>query len=129
VWSSHLVHFFFYGERITYAVLAVIVGVIATGVRSRSPTPTPSRTQPEPSQPGPIARDRRRPDIYRGCAGSGRIVQQHTSEGALAARSQSRLPQQSRSGRVPIRPTGPVVGHGFIDGAAVTCSQRRVITP
>ncbi|MEU5256322.1 MFS transporter [Streptomyces longwoodensis] len=31
VWSSDLVHSFFHGERITCAVLAVIVGVIATG--------------------------------------------------------------------------------------------------
>ncbi|TKT04053.1 MFS transporter [Streptomyces lasalocidi] len=31
VWSSDLVHSFFHGERITYAVLAVIVGLIATG--------------------------------------------------------------------------------------------------
>ncbi|MFJ6526644.1 MFS transporter [Streptomyces longwoodensis] len=31
MWSSDLVHSFFHGERITYAVLAVIVGLIATG--------------------------------------------------------------------------------------------------
>ncbi|WP_371554799.1 MFS transporter [Streptomyces longwoodensis] len=31
VWSSDLVHSFFHGERITYAVLAVIIGLIATG--------------------------------------------------------------------------------------------------
>ncbi|MFK4121934.1 MFS transporter [Streptomyces longwoodensis] len=31
VWSNDLVHSFFHGERITYAVLAVIVGLIATG--------------------------------------------------------------------------------------------------
>ena len=30
-WSSDLVASFFHGERITYAVLAVIVGVIAAG--------------------------------------------------------------------------------------------------
>ncbi|WP_328498953.1 MFS transporter [Streptomyces sp. NBC_00414] len=31
VWSSSLVHSFFHGERITYAVLAVIVGLVAAG--------------------------------------------------------------------------------------------------
>ncbi|GHD23391.1 MFS transporter [Streptomyces galbus] len=31
VWSSDLVRSFFHGERITYAVLAVLVGLIATG--------------------------------------------------------------------------------------------------
>ncbi|MFI0242063.1 MFS transporter [Streptomyces sp. NPDC016845] len=31
VWNSDLVHSFFHGERITYAVLAVIVGLIAGG--------------------------------------------------------------------------------------------------
>ncbi|MFD0312974.1 MFS transporter [Streptomyces flavalbus] len=31
VWSGDLVHSFFHGERVTYAVLAVLVGLIATG--------------------------------------------------------------------------------------------------
>ncbi|MFD6293011.1 MFS transporter [Streptomyces sp. NPDC060205] len=31
VWSDSLVHSFFHGERITYAVLAVIVGLVAAG--------------------------------------------------------------------------------------------------
>ena len=30
-WSNELVASFFHGERITYAVLAVVVGVIAAG--------------------------------------------------------------------------------------------------
>ena len=51
-WSSALVESFFHGERITYAVLAVVVGLIAAGVRSPSPTPTPPRNPPDEARTG-----------------------------------------------------------------------------
>ncbi|MGW0574266.1 MFS transporter [Streptomyces tauricus] len=46
VWSSSLVHSFFHGERITYAVLAVIVGLVAAGGAA---TLTDSRSAEEPA--------------------------------------------------------------------------------
>ncbi|MFH8468992.1 MFS transporter [Streptomyces sp. NPDC017991] len=46
VWSSSLVHSFFHGERITYAVLAVIVGVVAAGGAA---TLTDSHSAEEPA--------------------------------------------------------------------------------
>ena len=52
-WSSDLVASFFHGERITYAVLAVLVGLIAAAARSPSPTHAPrrSRNRPEDVEP------------------------------------------------------------------------------
>jgi hypothetical protein len=44
-WSTDLVTSFFHGERITYAVLAVLVGVIAGFGALRSPTRTPWRSR------------------------------------------------------------------------------------
>ncbi|MGN9816290.1 MFS transporter [Streptomyces sp. SD11] len=46
VWSSSLVHSFFHGERITYAVLAVIVGLVAAGGAASL---TDSRSAEEPA--------------------------------------------------------------------------------
>ena len=51
-WSSDLVASFFHGERITYAVLAVVVGLDRRlAARSPSPTRAPprSRSRPEPA--------------------------------------------------------------------------------
>ena len=45
-WSSDLVASFFHGERIIYAVLAVLVGLIAAG---GAPTLTDSRATEEPA--------------------------------------------------------------------------------
>ena len=59
-WSSELVASFFHGERITYAVLAVLVGLIAT---AGALTLTDSHATEEPDAeevPGIVRRLRRR---------------------------------------------------------------------
>ena len=51
VWSSDLVESFFHGETITYALLAVVVGVVtALGAR----TLTDSRSVEEPAMEEPV---------------------------------------------------------------------------
>ena len=46
-WSSDLVASFFHGERITYALLAVVVGLVTAAVRAPSPTPAALRKPTE----------------------------------------------------------------------------------
>jgi len=51
-WSSELIHSFFAGERITYLVVAVLVGVIAT-IGSMSLTDSRATEEPLPSEADP----------------------------------------------------------------------------
>jgi hypothetical protein len=52
-WSSDLVASFFHGERITYAILAVVVGLVAAG-GALSLTDSRATEEPEPAESSPL---------------------------------------------------------------------------